>query len=91
MGDVIEFDASKGAELAERNEATAVQRDSVMTDLRRFIDAAQQARKSQLLIQQGYVGPALEAEMKQAGQLDTCLSYAGQAVLQLMQMDAARD
>jgi hypothetical protein len=81
---IVDFDAEKGAALAALNEEAQARRVGLLNLARAHIDGAQQARKSALLIERGYVGPQLGSELAQAQTLDTRLAGAGRAVLALL-------
>jgi len=82
---VIDFDAVKGATLAALNEGAQARRVGLLDLARSHINGAQQARKSMLLIHEGYVGPQLHNEIAQANTLDAHLAGAGRAMFELMQ------
>ena len=70
MSEAIDFDAVKGAALAALDEEAKVLRVGLLNLARSHIDGAQQARKSALLIEEGYVGASLGSEIAQANTID---------------------
>jgi len=85
MSEVIDFDAVKGATLAALNGEGQARRVVLLNEIRTHLHGAQQARKSAILINEGYVGPSLGQEISQANTIDACLARAGAATVALMQ------
>jgi len=81
---VVDFDAVKGATLAALNTEAQARRVGLLNLACANIDGAQQARKSALLIEEGYVGASLGSEIAQANTIDARLAGAGRALFELM-------
>lgn len=83
MSGTLDFAAGK-ARYRRAKEAAHKRDVPHLVRLRGVIDACQQAHKSRQLLDGGYVGPGVRAEVEQAQQLPSLLSEAGRIVQEMM-------